>query len=222
MTSRMLATSPRSISSRSTPSPKPDVGGNPYSRARRYSSSTSTDSSSSPAARLGRLLLEAGPLVVGVDQLGEPVAELAAGHHRLVALDQLGAVAVAARQRRHLGRVVDDEHRAPQPGLGRLLVDLEQDLARAPRRFDVRCRPPSATSASSARGERTSSENPVASAISSVMVRAPPRRRQVEVPPAVRQATSSRARPAPDRPPAPRRRPSCRCSRRRPGTARAS
>ena len=47
---------------------------------------------------LGRLLLETGALVVGIDRLGEPVAELRR-HHGLVALDELGAVAVTAGQR---------------------------------------------------------------------------------------------------------------------------
>ena len=47
---------------------------------------------------------------------------------------------MAAGQGRHLGRVVEDEHRPPQLGLGGLLVDLEDDLARSPAlvRLDAR------------------------------------------------------------------------------------
>ena len=47
--SRMLAVSVSSITRRSTPMPKPPVGGMPYSKAHRKSSSTS-QASSSPAA----------------------------------------------------------------------------------------------------------------------------------------------------------------------------
>ena len=111
--------------------------------------------------RLRRLLLEAGTLVVGVGQLGEAVAQLTSRHDRLVALDELGPVAVAARQRRHLRWIVDDEHRAPQLRLGRLLVDLQQDLAGTPRRPRPRSRPrrpPSPTRpGASARRPRTPS-----------------------------------------------------------------
>ena len=62
--------------------------------------------SSSPAARAAGLVLEAGPLLVGVDQLAEGVAELPAGDDGLEALDQPGPAAVVAGQRRDLLRVV--------------------------------------------------------------------------------------------------------------------
>ena len=124
------------MASRSMPSPSPAVGGSPYSSARRYSSSTAIGLVVAGRAWPGRLVVEPGPLVVGVDQLAEGVAQLAAGHDRLEPLDQPGAVAVAPGQGRDLLGEVADEHRPPQLGLGRLLVDLEQQLARAPGRLE--------------------------------------------------------------------------------------
>ena len=115
------------------------MGGSPYSRARRYSSSTAM-ASSSPAGTCRGLGFEAGTLVVGVDELAEGVGQLPAGHDGLEALGQVRVVAMAPGQRRHLGREVGDEHRAPQVGLGGLLEELEQELARPPRahRLDAR------------------------------------------------------------------------------------
>ena len=47
------------------------------------------------------------------------------------------SLAVIARERRDLDRVVHDVHRSPELGFGGLLVDLEQELARAILRLDV-------------------------------------------------------------------------------------
>ena len=76
------------------------------------------------------LVLEAGPLLVGVDELAEGVAR-ARGRRRSPSKRSTmsGQLAVVARERRDLLRVVDDEHRAPELGLGGLLVDLEHELA---------------------------------------------------------------------------------------------
>jgi hypothetical protein len=84
------------------------------------------------ACLLGRLLVEAGALLDGVDELGERVADLTSGDDRLEPLDQPRHLAVVARERRHLLRVVAHEDRPPQLGLGGLLVDLEHELARPP------------------------------------------------------------------------------------------
>jgi len=73
------------------------------------------------------------PLLVCVHQLGEGVAELSARHDRLEALHQPRPAAVVAGKGRHFFRVVADEHGPPQLGLGRLLVDLEEQLPRPPR-----------------------------------------------------------------------------------------
>ena len=89
------------------------------------------------AGRLGPgLVLEAGPLLVGVDQLAEGVAQLPAGHDGLESLDQPGPGPMVTGQRRNLLGVVGHEHRPPQLGLGRLLVDLEDELARTPALLD--------------------------------------------------------------------------------------
>ena len=67
----------------------------------------------------------------GSIELGEGVADLAAGDDRLEALDHVGQLAVVAGERRDLLRVVGDEHRSPELRLGGLLVDLEHELAGA-------------------------------------------------------------------------------------------
>ena len=75
--SRMLAVSVANITRRSTPMPKPPVGGMPYSKAHRKSSSTS-QASSSPAALKGGLGLKAGALIYGIVQLAEGIGVLSA------------------------------------------------------------------------------------------------------------------------------------------------
>ena len=81
---------------------------------------------------LARLHAErGGPLVVGVAQLAEPVAELAAGDDPLEPLGEQRIVTVHPGQRRHLLGVVGDERRLPERGLDRLLVQLQEELARA-------------------------------------------------------------------------------------------
>ena len=99
MTSRMLDTSPSSMSNRSMPRPKPDVGGSAVLEGAEVVLVDHRGLLVVSGLGLGRLLLEAGPLLVGIDQLGEAVAQLAPGHHRLVALDQLGPVSMAPGQR---------------------------------------------------------------------------------------------------------------------------
>ena len=58
-----------------------------------------------------RLLLEAGALVVRIVQLGEAVRDLHPAAERLEALDDAVRAGLAARQRRQLHRVVDEEDR---------------------------------------------------------------------------------------------------------------
>ena len=71
-------------------------------------------------------------LELGVGELAEGVAQLEAGHDGLEALDQPGLAAVGPGEGRDLLGVVADEDRPPELALGRLLVDLEHELARAP------------------------------------------------------------------------------------------
>ena len=67
------------------------------------------------AAVLGvDLRVEARGLVFGVVELGEAIAEFAAGDVELEALGHFGALVVGARQRRDLGRVLHDEGRLPE------------------------------------------------------------------------------------------------------------
>ena len=75
------------------------------------------------------LLAEARSLVVRVVQLGEAVGELAATHEELEAVGDERIGVVAARERRHLGRVGADERGLHQARLGRLLEDLDLQLA---------------------------------------------------------------------------------------------
>ena len=88
------------------------------------------------AGRLrARLGLEALALVDGVVELAVGVGQLAAGDDRLEALDQRVVVAVHARQRGDLARVVHDERRRDQRVLDGLVVDLGDQPPRAPARL---------------------------------------------------------------------------------------
>ena len=77
------------MTSRSIPSPRPPVGGNPSSRARRKSS-IDRHRLVVTQGPLRLLLLEPGPLLVGIGQLAEGVAELPASDDRLETLHVAG------------------------------------------------------------------------------------------------------------------------------------
>ena len=87
ITSRMEGWSVSTISSRSTPTPSPPVGGMPYSSARMKSASSSW-ASSSPAARCRAWSSKRRALVVGIVELAEGVGQLPALHEELEALGQ--------------------------------------------------------------------------------------------------------------------------------------
>ena len=73
------------------------------------------------------LRLKASRLVFGVVELAERVAQLAAMHEQLEAIDQRRVGIFLARQRRDLERVIDDEHRnALLPVLTAVIVDQER------------------------------------------------------------------------------------------------
>src|ERR1700674_398257 len=95
---------------RSTPSPMPPVGGNPYSSAVRKSSSMGCVSSS-PGARL---VDEPGALVIRVVQLGEGIRDLFTGDEELEPVRQSRVASASPRQRRDLDRVTEDEGRLHQ------------------------------------------------------------------------------------------------------------
>ena len=170
MTSRMLATSPSSITQPVDAEPEARRRGQPVLEGAEILLVDLHGLLVVAGPGLGRLLLEAGALVVGVDELGEAVAQLAPGHHRLVALDQLGPVAVPPRQRARPRR--GSRSRTPGPTARARSSSRRSRAGSCPGptpSSTCDARPRSATLASSARGERTSSVKPVASATSSVI-----------------------------------------------------
>jgi hypothetical protein len=85
-----------------------------------------------PRRRVG---LEARALVERVVELAVGVGQLAPADHGLEALGELGVVAVRARERRDLARVVVHERRLDQRALARRLVDLRHQPTRSPARL---------------------------------------------------------------------------------------
>ena len=112
-TSRRLSAPVSIITRRSMPRPTPPVGGIPCSSASTKASSKGW-ASSSPRAELGRLLLEAAALLVGVVELAEGVGDLDPADERLPALDQALLGAVRLGEGRELDRIVEDEGRLDQ------------------------------------------------------------------------------------------------------------
>src|SRR5690606_18488772 len=74
------------------------------------------------------LLLEAPPLIEGVVELAEGVAQLHPYDHRLEALDQTRAAAMLLRQRADDQRVVHDEHGTDEVRLDVDVVELVEQL----------------------------------------------------------------------------------------------
>ena len=180
---------------------------------------------------LGRLLLEAPPLVDGVVELGVGVGQLAAADVQLEPVDQARILALLLGQRRQLDREVGDERRLDEAGSTRLSKISFQSPTRSP--LSPRC----------AMVRRTGSSSPGAAP-----PRRPARRRRVSGPDRgperarrARRRTAAAATAAPggsSRPgtsprhgrgagapgwrTAPRSAPSGRCSRRTPGRTPAS
>ncbi len=71
------------------------------------------------------LFLEARGLVLGVVQFGKSVGDFPAGNVQLEAVGYRGIRLVAPRERRDLGRIIDDESRLEQQMLGGLLEQRE-------------------------------------------------------------------------------------------------
>ena len=132
ITSRMLGESVSSITRRSMPMPQPAVGGMPYSSARMIVGVVVHRLLVAGVLGL-RLRVEARRLVLGVVELGEAVGELAAGDEELEALGDRRVGVGGARERRDLGRIVDDEGRLRELRLGDFLE--QRELQRAQARF---------------------------------------------------------------------------------------
>ena len=98
MTSRMEGASVKIMASRSTPPPKPPVGGIPYSIARRKSSSIGCAFRVPARAQRG-LRREPLPLVNRVIDLAERIAQFRAGHVNLEATGQRRIAGDLLRQR---------------------------------------------------------------------------------------------------------------------------
>ena len=78
-----------------------------------------------------RLRAKPRRLILGVVELREPVRKLAPADEELEAIGHERIGVVAARERRHLGGILRDEHRSLQRRLDGLLEEVVLQLARA-------------------------------------------------------------------------------------------
>ncbi len=127
----MASTSASNITRRSMPRPIPDVGGRPYSRARTNAQVGGVGFEI--AVRGGvRLVLESLLLLLGDVELAVAVGQLLAVDRQLEPVGQCRIVFGAPGQRGDLDREPADEDRVHHGGQEDPVVELEDELARAP------------------------------------------------------------------------------------------
>ena len=172
---------------------------------------------------LAALILEPGPLIVGIVQLAERIGELGAVDEQLEALGEARIVTVRLGERRQRLGIVEHEGRLDQRRFERVLEDFVEQAAAGQLRVPGRpARPCCARKACISASDAVRTSMPHAARIPSTNVTRRYGAREVEQRPAALMLVPRPGTPRPSRSPAPRPSRASRGSRRRPGTTRAS